>query len=218
MDHYTLPDFSHCALLTIDMQNDFALPEAPAMVSGTMDIVPALQRLLTCCRSKAVPIVHVIRLYLADGSNVDLCRRRRIQQRPDIVAPDTEGAKLLAPLLPAGTAAVDGPALLQGAIQQLANNEWVVYKARWGAFFQTKLETWLKENGINTLIFTGCNFPNCPRTSLYEASERDFRIVAVADALSGLYDKGLEEIRGIGGAVYTVAELMDLLPVHGQAS
>src|SRR3989442_358297 len=31
--------------------------------------------------------------------------------------------------------------------------------------------------GISTLVCCGCNFPNCPRTSLYEASERDFRLV-----------------------------------------
>jgi nicotinamidase-related amidase len=44
----------------------------------------------------------------------------------------------------------------------------------------------------------GCNFPNCPRTSVYEASERDFRVVLVEDAISGLYPKGKEEMLNIG--------------------
>lgn len=213
MDKYTRPDFSRCAVLTIDMQNDFVLPDAPAAVPGTWNVVPAVQRLLADCRLRGIPIVHVIRLYLADGSNVDLCRRSRIRHHPDVVIPGTNGAALVAPLMPEGAVPVDAAALVGGNIQQLAANEWILYKPRWGAFFQTKLEAWLKDNGINTLIFTGCNFPNCPRTSLYEASERDFKVAVVSDALSGIYDKGLEEIRQIGGAVYTTAELRDLLSV-----
>jgi nicotinamidase-related amidase len=51
---------------------------------------------------------------------------------------------------------------------------------------------------VDTLVFAGCNFPNCPRTSIYEASERDFRIIAVVDAISGLYDLGAQELEYIG--------------------
>jgi nicotinamidase-related amidase len=53
----------------------------------------------------------------------------------------------------------------------------------------------------------GCNFPNCPRTSIYEASERDFRIVLVEDAVSGLYERGTEEMRNIGVRLMSTNEL-----------
>ena len=33
---------------------------------------------------------------------------------------------------------------------------------------------------------------------MYEASERDFRIVAIDDAISGLYDRGRAELQDIG--------------------
>jgi nicotinamidase-related amidase len=52
--------------------------------------------------------------------------------------------------------------------------------------------------GVNTVIVCGCNFPNCPRTTIYEASERDFRIILVKDARSLTYDTGLEELENIG--------------------
>jgi hypothetical protein len=52
--------------------------------------------------------------------------------------------------------------------------------------------------GEDYTAFAGCNFPNCPRTSIYEASERDFRIVVIDDAVSGLYDRGRAELEGIG--------------------
>ena len=67
-----------------------------------------------------------------------------------------------------------------------------------GAFFGTRLEQHLRGLTVSTLVFAGCNFPNCPRASIYEASERDFRIVVIEDALSGFYDRGRTELENIG--------------------
>ncbi len=36
-------------------------------------------RLLNACRKTGNPIIHIIRLYRADGSGVDLCRRELIR-------------------------------------------------------------------------------------------------------------------------------------------
>ena len=82
-----------------------------------------------------------------------------------------------------------------------------MYKPRWGAFFQTPLEEHLLTLGVTSIAFAGCNFPNCPRASMYEASERDFRIVLVADAVSGLYDRGQEEMSGIGVILMTAEQV-----------
>lgn len=69
--------------------------------------------------------------------------------------------------------------------------EWVMYKPRWGAFYGTTLEERLRALDVDTLVVCGCNFPNCPRTTIYEASERDFHIVFVSDATSAVYEQGL---------------------------
>nr|WP_252361778.1 isochorismatase family protein [Paenibacillus terrae] len=61
------------------------------------------------------------------------------------------------------------------------------------------------------LIFVGCNFPNCPRTSIYQASERDFKVVMVEDAVSRVYRKGLDEIMNIGVTVYATNQFMQKL-------
>jgi hypothetical protein len=50
-----------------------------------------------------------------------------------------------------------------------------------------------------------------PRTSVYEASERDFRVVLAADAMSGVYDQGAAECRRIGVGVWNVAETVTWL-------
>jgi nicotinamidase-related amidase len=88
--------------------------------------------------------------------------------------------------------------LLNGELQQVGLREHVMYKPRRGALYQTKLERHLHGTGSSTTIFVGCNFPNCPRTSIDEASERDFRIVLVSDAVSGLDGRGIKECRAIG--------------------
>jgi nicotinamidase-related amidase len=51
-----------------------------------------------------------------------------------------------------------------------------MYKPRWGTFYNTLLEKHLHDLGVNTVIVCECNFPNCSRTTIYEASERDFRM------------------------------------------
>ena len=57
----------------------------------------------------------------------------------------------------------------------------------------------------------GCNFPNCPRTTIYEASERDFRTVLAKDGTSALYDIGLQELKSIGVSIMSADECVTWL-------
>lgn len=203
---YTRPDFHSMALVTIDMQNDF-LDGQPCGIPGTSAILPQMRELAEIFRRARLPVIHVVRLYRADGSNADLCRRSTIEEGASIVRPGTPGAQLASPLLPARETMLDAELLLSGSAQLLAPREWAIYKPRWGAFYATALEQHLKDLGVTSLAFAGCNFPNCPRTSIYEASERDFRIVLVEDAISGLYDRGRDEMKNIGVHLITARKL-----------
>ncbi len=197
MDEYIQPDYNNIALITIDLQNDFCFPGAVLEIKGTVEIIPYVVQLLKLFRKCKRPIIHIVRLYEEDGSNVDLARRKRIQNGVRAVAPFSEGTELVKDLKP-NTMRLDSGMILQGGVQEIASHEFVIYKSRWGAFYNTPLETFLKEKHITTLAFTGCNFPNCPRTSIYEASERDFRIIVIQDAISGIYERGLQELSNIG--------------------
>jgi hypothetical protein len=64
------------------------------------------------------------------------------------------------------------------------------------------LEEHLRGLGVTTLVFAGCNFPNCPRTSIYEASERDFRLIIVEDATSGFDECARLELENVGVFVH----------------
>jgi nicotinamidase-related amidase len=203
---YTRPDFRSMALITIDTQNDF-LKGQPCEIPGTSEILPQMRELAETFRRARLPVLHVVRLYQPDGSNADLCRRSAIEQGAAIVRPGTPGAELAPPLLPAQNSRLDCELLLSGAFQPLGPREWAMYKPRWGAFFRTTLEEHLLTLGVTSLAFAGCNFPNCPRGSIYEASERDFRIVLVEDAISGLYDRGRDEMKNIGVTLMTSQQL-----------
>jgi nicotinamidase-related amidase len=77
-----------------------------------------------------------------------------------------------------------------------------------GSVYNTILEKHLHLHnlGVNTVVVGGCNFPNCPRTTIYEASERDFRIVLAKDATSPIYDTTLQELKNIGVSLMNVDE------------
>lgn len=205
MNKYILPHRDSSVLLTIDMQNDFTLPGAPAEIDGTAEAVPQIQRLVEAFRSEAAPIIHVIRLYKQDGANVDQCRREGIESGAEIVRPGTDGAELVDELKPSADVRLNADQLLSGEFQEIGPREWIMYKPRWGAFYRTELDDFLDGRSIDTVIVCGCNFPNCPRTTVYEASERDYRLVFVRDATSGVYERGVEELENIGVTVRETA-------------
>jgi nicotinamidase-related amidase len=214
MDQYTTPDFRSIALITIDTQRD-TLDGGALEIAGTSTVLPQMRRLLAIFRSLALPIVHVVRLYKPDGSNVDVCRRALVEGGAAILAPGSIGSELAPELLPHPDYRLDAKLLLSGGIQELGAAEVAIYKPRWGAFYGTSLEAHLRRLDVSTLAFTGCNYPNCPRTSIYEASERDFRLILVQDAVSGLYARGEAETRSIGVSLMSGDELGQALLAAG---
>ena len=199
MNKYIDPHFSSSAVVTIDTQCD-TLNEQPLDIPGTSAALPYIRMVLDAYRRNKMPIIHIVRMYKKDGSNVDLCRKKAVENGAKILMEGSSGCELARGLF-LNDVNLDSELLLSGGIQEISKNEVVIYKPRWGAFYKTPLEAHLKKIDVDTLVFVGCNFPNCPRTSIYEASERDFKVVLVENAISGLYPKGKEERINIGVSV-----------------
>ncbi|MGM7420797.1 cysteine hydrolase family protein [Cellulosimicrobium sp. CpK407] len=195
LDPFLAPHWETSALLVIDTQVDFA-EGGSTPVAGTREVVPALTSLVEAYRRAGLPVVHVVRLY--DGDDVDLVRRRAIGDGAAVVRPGTPGSAILPELVPAGAPPLDPDVLLAGRPQDLGPGEIVVWKPRWSAFHRTPLEGLLRERGVDTVVVAGCNFPNCPRATLTDASERDLRAVVVPDAVSGTTEEGLAQVVGMG--------------------
>jgi len=92
------------------------------------------------------------------------------------VIPGSSGAELMDEIKPSPTIILNSSLLLSGRLQQIGSMEWIMYKPRWGAFYDTLLEKHLHDLDVDTVLVCGCNFPNCPRTTIYEASERDLEL------------------------------------------
>lgn len=180
MDNYTAPEWGSSVIITIDTQCD-TLDGQPFEIPGTTAILPRMKSLL----------------------------KELIKKGARLVLAGSPGCQLAPDILPGEGILLNEDLLLSHGIQTIGTNEVVIYKLRWGAFYKTPLKQYLSEQNISTLIFCGCNFPNCPRTSIYEASERDFRVVVVDDAVSGLYDQGRHEMRNIGVELLSTSQVIE---------
>jgi nicotinamidase-related amidase len=97
---YTRPIPSSAALLLIDVQWDFYADDSPMRVAGTFAAIPVMAKLAAAFRERQLPIVHTVRLYRPDGSNVDPVRRRSIEEGARIAVPGSVGSQIAAALLP----------------------------------------------------------------------------------------------------------------------
>ncbi len=208
MDPHVAPELDRSALLVIDVQLDF-VDGGASPVPGTSAVVPVVAGLLRAYRAARRPVVHVVRLY--DGDDVDLARRSLIAAGAPIVRPGSAGSQIVPDLLPPGAPPLDAPRLLAGDLQELAAGEWAMWKPRWGAFHRTGLDEHLRGLGVTTVVLAGCNYPNCPRAAVYGASERDYRVLVVADAISGVQAGHLDEAGRMGVVVARSAEVAGAL-------
>ena len=204
LDPFIAPELSRSALIVIDTQRDF-VDGGSSPIAGTSAVLPSIRELVSAYRSANKPVVHVVRLY--DGVDVDLVRRSLIATGASIARPGTEGSQIVDELRPANGPLLDPELLLSGMPQELGANEWAIWKPRWNAFHRTGLDAHLKSLNINTVVLAGCNYPNCPRASVYGASERDYKVLIVSDAISGIDARHLEEASRIGAA-YAPAQIV----------
>ena len=153
------------ALLIIDMQNDFVLPGRPVTVAGAQATVPNIRRLLDAFRTRSWPILHITRAYRADGSDVELFRRDAFLRGPQYLLPGTPGAEIVEELKP-----------LPG--------EQVLVKPRFSAFMGTPLDLLLRRLGVQELVVSGTQYPNCIRATVLDAVSLDYAVTLVTDACS----------------------------------
>lgn len=212
MDNNLIPHWNSSALLTIDMQNDFI--SGSSVITGTAEIIPALEQLLTAFRNSGKPVFHAVRSYSEDGSNAELCRRSRIKVGGAIVAPGSDGAKLHSALRLVDCADLPIPSP-EAPFSKIAQHEYIFYKPRWSAFFRTKLDNRLRSLGVDTLVISGCNFPNCPMATLFDASSLDYRTVVSIDATSKLDYSGRVRAIGVGATCMASREIIAHLCPEG---
>ena len=208
---YTLLNGDRCALLVIDTQNDYGDPDGARPMPDIAEVMPDIIEAIEIFRAAEQTIVHIVRLYKEDASNVDPCRRWQFEQGElRAVIPGTWGSQLVASTNPTG-AELDVEVLLAGDVQELTPTEFVIYKPRFSAFRDTPLDDFLAVRGIDSVVIVGITFPNCVLAAQLSATDRDYCVGLVPSACTQVNDEGLRAMQNKGVQLMTLEETRQLL-------
>lgn len=183
------------ALLIIDMQNDFVLEGKPGRVVGAPAVIPKIQAVLNEFRRRSLPVIHVLRVHRADGSDVEIIRKDRFRMHPFAVS-GTHGAAVIDELAP-------------------REGEYVLEKIRMSAFIGTDLDLLLRTLGVTTVLVTGIQTPNCIRTTVFDAIAYNYPAVLVEDAVGAaseeIHRANVRDMQNIGVQIVKTADVPGML-------
>jgi nicotinamidase-related amidase len=184
------------ALLVIDMQNDFLLPDAPLCVANGMKCLPYVQQAVAAARRLGILVVWVIREHEPSGIDVERYREHLYRDgRPGATVKGTTGAAIIEGLHPLST-------------------EPILIKKRFSAFFQTYLDLLLRRAAIENVVICGVQTPNCIRATACDAVALDYELVTVlndatASASAEVQDTNMRDLRNVGVEVLNVDDWED---------
>jgi ureidoacrylate peracid hydrolase len=194
-------------LIVVDVQNGFVSKggsyDKLGMNTGEYrKIIPAVQELLSFCRSKNIPIFYTEAVREASGIDLLLNVHR--------ILPRTREERLKIPICVRGTWDAD-------IIDEIKpnDNDHIIIKRRDSAFQDTELRVWLQSVGINTLIFCGVDTSICVETSLRDGFNLGYDVILISDATSsGIkkhYETTLERVHDYYGLVMDLSSLRKML-------
>lgn len=154
----SVPDKSPVVLLLIDVINDFAFPEAPALLRHARPMARALRCLAGRARSAGVPVVYV---------NDNFGRWR------------SDFAKIVRRCTARATRGHDVTRLL---VPQ--PSDYFVLKPKHSGFYGSSLEVLLAHLGARRLILTGLTTPQCVLFTAGDAYMRDYELIVPRDCVA----------------------------------
>lgn len=197
------------ALLVVDTQNHYGDPKGARPAPGLEEVIPRIAEVLEIFRRARKTIVHAVRPYRPDGSNVDPCRRWQFERgEMRAVVAGSWGSQLVSAISPGGQ--LDAKTLLAGDFQELAPNEFAMHKPRFGAFVGTSLHRFLRERGVDSVVIVAITFPNCVLATLLEATGLDYRVGLVPEACTETSKEGPAHAEQ-GSAAVSFEELRALI-------
>ena len=158
-----------CALLVIDMQDEFVKPHwSPDWVPEATRQVPRIKKLIEHCRSKKIPVIYTV-----------YSKTHHYLDRPKT-----------GPLMPGRYSEVKvdrSTFFVKGHVwHELTprDDEIVIEKSSYGAFYDTSLETILKNMEKDTVIICGTVTSYCCGSTARQGYERSFKVILGSDVCS----------------------------------
>jgi nicotinamidase-related amidase len=200
-------DHPKAAVVAIDLHRghlDMAVATMPTSPEVAKQVIAANKRLFDWCRTKGIPIVHLLTQYRDEPEiKVNPFWRTRAEDpkatRKNVLRHNIAGmpgVEIIPELYDARDLVVDT-------------------KKRYDCFLGTDLDFTLRAHGINTLLITGVNTNSCVLATTTAANVRDYAVIVVKDCVEtmdgpALHEAGLLCIKTAFGFVLDTDEVQKL--------
>lgn len=197
------------ALVVVDVQNAFAHSDSPlaergADLSMAVEAVPRIRDAVETARDAGLPIAFTRSLRRADGRDAP---SRVYDVVPEIYRDGD-------PICRAG----DWDAEYVAGISP-REAEYEVGKLRYDAFAGTPLETYLRAEGVETVLACGVATNVCVESTARAAYERGFDVVVIEDCCaafdSAAHGAALRNVERLLGTTLSLAAVERALPTAG---
>jgi nicotinamidase-related amidase len=149
---------SKVALLIIDIINDMEFEDAEKLMKQTLRISGNIARLKKSARRAHVPVIYV-------NDNFGHWQSDFKKQLVHCLTDGVRGEPIVRMLAP-------------------EEGDYFVLKPKSSAFFQTTLDTLLRDLGVKTLILTGVAADICILFTAHDAHLRDYKIMVPSDCVA----------------------------------
>lgn len=185
--------YAENAILVIDMENDFVLPDAPMRVAGAYATLPAIKKFLDYGRANNWAVIYIYRIHRPSGVDAELFRRHFFEEGHPFCIAGTKGAAIPDVIAPK-----------PGDIS--------VEKQRFSAFFCTDLDIILRGLGVKNVYLTGTQYPNCVRSTAVDSMSLDYNTTVVTDCCSAATEEvanaNIYDLRNMGIPCIPSSEIM----------
>ena len=159
-------DLAATAMIVIDMQDLFCRLRPGEVAAATAQPIAPLQRLLPDLRERQVPVIWV------NWGN----RPDKLNQAPGVIHPFHRQGGPIPPILDKDS---DDAAIIEGLTP--APSDIHIDKYRLSGFWDTELDSVLRNLRVQTLLFAGVNLDQCVYATLLDAHCLGYDCVLVED-------------------------------------
>jgi len=152
------------AILVIDMLNDFITGKLKC--ERAKRIIPSIKKLIEEARKKEIPVIYCNDAHLPIDFELKKWGPHAIK--------GTEGAQVIPELKP-------------------TEKDFIIEKRTYSGFFETGLDTLLRELNVNTVCITGIHTHICDLHTAADAFFRGYKIIVIEDAVEALSEKDHKE-------------------------
>lgn len=166
------------ALIIIDMMNALLKPGGPLEIPSGRELVPRLNKLISVCREKGILIIFTKHAHRASGHDMGLY---------------TEFSPAMSTVIE-GTSDVE----IYDELER-QEDDIVVVKRAFSAFFGTDLDLILRINRIDTVIIGGLATHSSCEATARDARHRNYKVIFLSDGTATydqFHDMGWGEIPG----------------------